>query len=201
MAVVSDGLAHPVLVAAKFLRRAKDAGDSISALKLTRLVYLAHLFYLGEYGRPLVTEHALAAKEGPVFESLAVMFGSSDEPLDIDAQLGRIAREFQDCALGEGESRRIGCHVDDVYGGVGERTGMQLHRLTIRKGTPWRRVRIGRAASLSPLGWLFDDHKPEREDPVISNAAMAEYYRSEERRYDRQQAEAQEAEVQEVVSV
>lgn len=201
MAVVSDGLVHPVLVAAEFLKRARDAGDSISALKLTRLVYLAHLFYLGEYGRPLVTEHALAAKEGPVFHSLAVMFGSSDEPLEIDAQLGRVAREFHDGALGESERHRISCHVDDVYGGVGERTGMQLDRLTRRKGTPWRRVRGRRAASLSPLGWLFDDREPEREHPVICNASMAEYYRSEERRYERQQAEGQEAEVQEAVSV
>ena len=201
MAVVSDGLAHPVLVAAEFLKRASDAGDSISALKLTRLVYLAHLFYLGEYGRPLVTEHALAAKEGPVFQSLAVMFGSSDDPLDIDAQLERIEREFHDRIPGKSESRRIGCHVDDVYGGVGERTGMQLHLLTRRKGTPWRRARGRRAASLSPLGWLFDDREPEQEHPVINNAVMAEYYRSEERRYERQQAESQEAEIQEAVSV
>lgn len=198
MAVVSDGLSHPVLVAAEFLRRAKDAGDSISALKLTRLVYLAHLFYLGEYGRPLVTEYALAAKEGPVFESLAVMFGSSDEPLDIDAQLVRIEREFQAFALGESEGR-VGCHVDDVYGGVGERTGMQLNRLTRRKGTPWSRVRGSRTASLSPLGWLFDDRQPEQEHPVISNAMMAEYYRSEERRYERRRAESQTSEVQEAV--
>lgn len=201
MAVVSDGLAHPVLVAAEFLRRARDAGDSISALKLTRLVYLAHLFYLGEYGRPLVNEHALAAKEGPVFQSLAVMFGSSDEPLDIDAQLGRIEREFHDCTPGQSESHRILCHVDDVYGGVGERTGMQLHLLTRRKGTPWRRARSRRTASLSPLGWLFDDREPEQEHPVINNAMMAEYYRSEERRYERRQAESQEAEIQEAVSV
>ncbi|RWO77206.1 type II toxin-antitoxin system antitoxin SocA domain-containing protein [Mesorhizobium sp.] len=57
-----------VLSAAKHL--AKQSGWSLSNLELQKILYLAHMFYLGRTGEPLVSGHFEAWDYGPVHPDL-----------------------------------------------------------------------------------------------------------------------------------
>lgn len=61
---------NPIAVANAFLERSFDDGKSISPMKLQKLVFLAHGYYLGAKGQPLVEEEFQAWPYGPVSQSL-----------------------------------------------------------------------------------------------------------------------------------
>lgn len=66
------------LAAAK--RLCEKSGWSISNLELQKLLYIAHMFYLGRTGAPLISGHFEAWDYGPVHPALyhrAKVFGSS----------------------------------------------------------------------------------------------------------------------------
>lgn len=68
----------PVYVAAK--RMCEHSGWSLSNLELQKLLYIAHMFHMGETGEPLISGHFEAWDYGPVNPALyhrAKIFGSS----------------------------------------------------------------------------------------------------------------------------
>lgn len=71
----------PVFAAAK--RICERSGWSVSNLELQKLLYIAHMFYLGHHEEPLIRGHFEAWNYGPVQPTLyhrAKIFGSS--PVD-----------------------------------------------------------------------------------------------------------------------
>ena len=61
----------PEAIANEFIDLSKEErGHSLSNLKLQKLVYIAHGFYLGFCGEPLSNANAQAWQYGPVFPSL-----------------------------------------------------------------------------------------------------------------------------------
>lgn len=71
----------PALAAAK--RLCEQSGWSISNLELQKILYIAHMFYLGKHGAPLVLGHFEAWDYGPVHPTVyhkAKIFGS--EPVE-----------------------------------------------------------------------------------------------------------------------
>lgn len=68
----------PVFVAAK--RMCEHSGWSLTHLELQKLLYIAHMFHLGQADAPLISGHFEAWDYGPVHPSLyhiAKIFGSS----------------------------------------------------------------------------------------------------------------------------
>jgi uncharacterized phage-associated protein len=57
-------------IANEFIRLAQDSGRPLTPMKLQKLVYFAHGWYLGLTGRPLINEPIEAWKFGPVIPSL-----------------------------------------------------------------------------------------------------------------------------------
>jgi uncharacterized phage-associated protein len=61
-------------------RLGERSGWSLSNLEMQKLLYLAHMFHLGQYGKPLVSGHFEAWDYGPVHPDLyhrIKIFGSS----------------------------------------------------------------------------------------------------------------------------
>jgi uncharacterized phage-associated protein len=96
-------------------------------MQVLKLVYIAHGWHLGVYGRPLVNEPIEAWKYGPVIPSLyheykrygssVIKNGSSKSPAGFDSE----------------EKSTI----EQVWKGYGGRTGISLSSLTHEPGTPW----------------------------------------------------------------
>jgi len=115
-------------VANYFLSRVEEeVGDSISNLKLQKLVYYAQGYHLAIFGQPLFTEEIHAWTHGPVVLSLYheyKEFGSSPipSPDDFDPAV------FSDERLN---------FLNDVYEAVGQYSAWKLRNMTHAE-EPWR---------------------------------------------------------------
>jgi uncharacterized phage-associated protein len=115
-------------VANRFLELAREAGKSLTPMQLLKLVYIAHGWMLGLYGRPLIRDEVQAWQYGPVIPRLynAVR----------DYGAGSITSSIRS-PIGDKLDRNEDNIVEQVYNAYGERTGPTLSRMTHAEGTPW----------------------------------------------------------------
>ncbi len=115
-------------VANCFLDLASDCGDSLTPMQVLKLVYIAHGWMLGLYGRPLIKDDVQAWQYGPVIPTLynAVRDYRS-------APVTRMLREPAKDFLDPNEKDL----VEQVYKIYGKKSGPALSRLTHAPGTPW----------------------------------------------------------------
>ena len=120
-------------------------------MKLVKLVYIAHGWMLGLYGRPLIREDVEAWKYGPVIRELyhevkrfrhhpippAALVPGEDE-----SDFGEYEKSVMDQTF-------------DIYG---RRTALQLSQMTHSPGTPWDVIYNEIGNSFAIPGDLIEDH-------------------------------------------
>ena len=116
----------------------KYGKQRISPLKIQKLVYIAHGWYMAFYDDPLVDdEWAEAWRYGPVFPSLYHQFKHFGR-LPIDDLAHEIDVDFKETTPEippiDGRAHRLLDRVWEVYG---DYTGAQLSNMCHRPGTPW----------------------------------------------------------------
>ncbi len=57
-------------IAYAFVKKAIEAGESITQMKVQKMVYFAHGYHLAKYGKPLIQESFEAWKFGPVVPNI-----------------------------------------------------------------------------------------------------------------------------------
>lgn len=111
------------------LDRAGKNRMALSPMKLIKLVYIAHGWMLGLYGRPLIVEYVEAWRYGPVIPELyrkVKQFRSKPVRADVFSKLD--ADKFDQYEEGV---------MDEVLDIYGKRTAIQLSQLTHSQNTPW----------------------------------------------------------------
>src|SRR3569623_508848 len=109
-----------------FLIRAERDGEQLTQMKLQKLVYIAHGWYLALTGTPLISDAVEAWKFGPVIRSLYRYFADyGAEP--IPAPLSAIARI-------DPETERFLEAIWDRYKGY---DAIDLSAMTHAPNTPW----------------------------------------------------------------
>ena len=131
----------------------RDAGDSITPLKLQKLLYYAQAWALVFLGRPLFADDFEAWAHGPVVEAVyqeyrrygwdSIPFPDSGAPV-LDAETAE--------------------HIETILGVYGDSSAKHLEQLTHLEA-PWRNAR----GSLAPAA---------RSNSMISKNLMKEYYTS-----------------------
>lgn len=119
-------MAISILEAAKHL--GGQAGWSLSNLKMQKILYIAHMYHLGNYGSPLVLGLFEAWDYGPVHPDLyhrAKVFGADP--------VGNIFRSFKDLE-DEGTEKRI---LDAAAEQLAKISSAQLIATTHREGGAW----------------------------------------------------------------
>ena len=119
-------------------------------MQLLKLVFIAHGWMLGLYGRPLICDTVQAWKYGPVIPDLY-----------------RSIRHFRNNPVTGVLATTDGTDLDEfetdlinqVFENYGQYTGIQLSMLTHQAGSPWHMV-----------------YKPNQADTVISNDLIKLYY-------------------------
>jgi uncharacterized phage-associated protein len=137
------------IVANRFLTLAAMRNDAITPMQLLKLVYIAHGWMLGLYGRPLISDEVQAWQYGPVIPSLynaTKKFRS--QPV---AEQLAVRTESQ---LDESETDVI----DQVYGLYGHLTGPALSRITHALDTPWSRTYLPGTFGIVISNDLIEDH-------------------------------------------
>jgi len=122
----------PFAVANYFIQKAAADGGQLTPMKLIKLVYIAHGWYLALTGKPLIREPVEAWKFGPVIESLYHAFkryGNGAIP----------AAAATDAAIKGDDAEEIKKVLDKVWDSYAKYSAVQLSTLTHQPETPWRK--------------------------------------------------------------
>lgn len=127
---------NPIAVANFFIQKSFDTGKELTSMKLVKLVYIAHGWYLGLYGQPLLNEPTEAWKYGPVINSVYKefkAFGNSQI-----TRLGTIMDGLRMVTPFVSEDKKDFLNkIWDVYK---DYNGLQLSTLTHQMNTPWNDI-------------------------------------------------------------
>lgn len=118
----------PKDIAEYFLSRYSENGN-ITPMKLIKLVYIAHGWYLGITEKALIDENPEAWKYGPVIPSLYHQFKSFGN--------SAIRSENKSFSLGDKETEDFLDRIWKVYGNF---DGVQLSAKTHQENSPWSLV-------------------------------------------------------------
>jgi uncharacterized phage-associated protein len=122
-------------VANWFIKKANENGESLTAMKLQKLIYYAHGWCLALYNLPLVEDQVQAWTYGPVFPRiyhLAKAYGS--EPID-----SLLYSYLSTPSVVQDSDPRIPL-LEKIWEVFGKYSASQLSRMTHEPGGPWDKV-------------------------------------------------------------
>jgi uncharacterized phage-associated protein len=146
----------PRAVANLLLQEARSHGHELSNLKVQKLLFLCHAFYLVHTGRPLVRGSFEAWRYGPVHREVYDAFKRFQaEPITADAdKFDPVTGARKPLSLPtEPDVHNVVRRVVEFYGG---KTSGQLVELTHAQGGPWDQV-VKAAANSANLGLKITD--------------------------------------------
>jgi len=122
-----------IAVANELLFHAEKSGDTLTPMQLIKLVYLAHGWMLGVYGRPMLEESVEAWRYGPVLRNLYQRVKEFRDlpvvgPIKRSPFGGEVEEEFS------AEESHIIAEVFRIYK---DWSGIELSSLTHQQGSPW----------------------------------------------------------------
>ena len=123
----------------------------MSPMKLVKLVYMAHGWMLGIYGRPLIEDTVEAWQYGPVIPDLyeqVKRFG--EQPVIL-----RHLHQAEDPEDFDHTELSIMDQVHDIYG---KYPAMTLSAMTHSRGTPWKKVHGNRRVGAVISNDLIEQH-------------------------------------------
>ena len=152
-------------IANEFLELAWQQDKSITPLKMQKLVYFAHGWYLALFSEPLIGEAIQAWKYGPVIGSLYRLLkqygnGAIRESIRVITQEGDQPARIRQEGLSATEIANARAVVARVWEQYGKFTASQLTTLTHSPDSPW---------SQTP--------NKERLERPIPNTRITEYFR------------------------
>ena len=126
---------NAVAVANYFVRKSLDSGIPVTPMKLVKLVYVAHGWYLGLTGEPLIAEGVQAWKYGPVVPSVYASFkdyGGSP----ITEPVGALNANGQ-MVYYSITSPELASFLDKIWDEYKDYSAVELSALTHQEETPW----------------------------------------------------------------
>jgi uncharacterized phage-associated protein len=140
-----------ITVADEVLRIAKEKNIELSPMKLTKLTYITHGWYLAIIGKDLFRNRIEAWKYGPVIPDLyhaTKEFGRNIIPFNqIESENDNVDQSTSD-------------FIEEVVSKYGSLSAVQLSSLTHQSGTPWDMVyREGKMGIEIPDTLIKDHYK------------------------------------------
>ena len=121
-------------VANEFIRRASESGGQFTHLQVQKLVYYAHAWMLGLYGRPLIEESFEVWRYGPVVSSVYYCLSHyRGSPITEAIPLHQSDKEPYDHLEED--------IINQVYSKYGHLSGLELSSQTHAPGTPWHQAK------------------------------------------------------------
>lgn len=138
-----------ITVANRFLDLAREKAGSLTPMQVLKLVYIAHGWTLGLYGRPLIRDDVEAWQYGPVIPHLynAMRKFRSNPVTNPLPDRGAVALDAESADM-----------IDQVYGIYGQISGPGLSRLTHVKGSPWDTIYMDGEFGLTIPNDIIEDH-------------------------------------------
>lgn len=130
-------------VANYFLDLAKAKGESLDPMKLQKLVYFAHGWFLAVYGKPLLDEQVQAWDYGPVIQTLYHEFKDYGSGPITDYAFDFTLPKFEKPIIPTEDQGTIAV-LNRIWEVYGKYTGIQLSNMTHAPGSPWHEALEGK---------------------------------------------------------
>jgi uncharacterized phage-associated protein len=163
-------MAYPAkAVANEFLSLAKADGKTVSPMKLLKLVFFAHGWYLAFTKQPLIQERVEAWRYGPVIPVLYQAFKRfGNDPITEDAkewniQNGKIVffTPRIEQSSDDPSSAEVKVLIEKVWKTYGKHSAAQLSNTTHQPGSPWEKT-----------------YRPGLKSLIIPDEVIRDYYDS-----------------------
>jgi len=129
---------NPLAVANYFIQKSMEIGELLTPMKLVKLVYIAHGWYLGLTGEPLINEAVEAWKYGPVVPSIYHTFKNyGGSPISQTASYITDSWQPVEYSLATPQLEPFLDRIWEVYHGY---TGVELSAMTHQNDTPWQQI-------------------------------------------------------------
>ena len=144
-------MGHSCLSVAKYLLdKGRENGRVFSPMKIIKLVYIAHGWMLGIYGRPLIREDVEAWKYGPVVRELYhEVKRFRNRVVDPNSLIVLENDDFDD------DEKSI---MDETLEAYQQLSAVQLSQITHASGTPWDFIYNERKTGIVVPNDLIEDH-------------------------------------------
>lgn len=119
---------NPIDISSYFLHKYSNQENTITPMKLVKLVYISHGWHLGITGNALIDENPEAWKYGPVIPTIYHYyknFGRNPIKLKEDLNYNEVLPE------------EIRSFLDRIWSVYGKFSGIELSAKTHQSGTPW----------------------------------------------------------------
>lgn len=151
---------EPIKIANSFLAKYGKEQGGISHMKLQKLAYCVHGWWLAYHENSLLAEKPEVWKFGPVFPSLyheLKVYGTTSisEPI----KTSPFAESAPKVADTDTETCKL---IDWVWNRYGHLSAMALSDMTHKEGTAWRKVAEARGFRV-PMGLTLDDQDVREE--------------------------------------
>lgn len=153
-------MAYPAkAVANEFLKLAEAGGNPISPMKLLKLVYFAHGWYLAITDQPLIEERVEAWQYGPVIPVLYhefKRFGNdsiTERATDAPRYVGGKSISdipYINASACDPSASEVKTLIEKVWKTYGSQTAGQLSSATHQAGTPWAQTYTGQRSLVIP---------------------------------------------------
>lgn len=151
----------PLAISNYFINKANSLGAELTPMKLLKLVYLSHGWYLGlNNGEALIPEFAQAWEYGPVVQSVYDDFKVYQRAQITSLRSDKNTGNYP--VVSDPETIKFLNRIWEVYGRY---SGGQLSSITHQQGSPWFTV------------WNDKGGKTGR-GVIIPNPLIAEYYKN-----------------------
>ena len=133
-----DSSLSPLAVANHFLKKGFEEGVSLSNLKLQKLVYIAHGYFLAINTKPLIDEAIEVWQYGPVIDSLYHKFKRyGNRPItrlgkELLIQNGQVKDILPDVT--DEDNKKL---LDTVWDRYKDASALELSSMTHQENTPW----------------------------------------------------------------
>lgn len=129
---------NPLSIANFFIEKSMEGTAELTNMQAVKLTYIAHGWYLGMTGEPLINETTQAWKYGPVVQSVYEQFKRyGRQPITQLAYAVLPSGVTKNYPLSDADLVPFLEKIWQVYGGF---TGSQLSDMTHQPGTPWYEV-------------------------------------------------------------
>lgn len=146
-------------IANYFIKKSQDTGVELTPMKLIKLCYIAHGWYLALYDNQLLDESVVAWKYGPVIEKIYDAFRKYGKH-----QITELYTTGENPNDYPFPDKTIEAFLDKIWEAYGVKyNGLQLSTLTHQINTPWDLVWNKRGGS-------------NKQSAIIPNDVIKEHY-------------------------
>ena len=153
---------NALIIANYFIKKSLDSGVEVTPMKALKLVYLAHGWYLGLIGQPLISEGVEAWQYGPVVPSVYDRFkGYGGKQITELCPVPVPGPKIRYYDISDPQLTEFLDKIWDVYKGF---SGVELSASTHQEGTPWYKT------------W-YGDGGSRRRNATIPNDLIKDHYK------------------------